>query len=320
MRTCFVLTLLALAAPVFAQGGQPKKIEKLLDKKLNGALGEQPATEYVYEMKSKSREVILHLEYKRGLHRLSKHKHARGTTAGVYIEVNDADGATHPVRNPFCPLPVQRKWNVDWKEFVDAKFPHPNPQAGYWYTWAKTRSPLKRPIRLRFAEAGRFRIRIRGVTREHRKNMSAATLTGVTEILSGPAPDYRKRVVDDLVRVTRFVPTGRRRTSVLLLERELPNNIRVGVAFQYTIRVTNLRDQPVTDIVLRESGDGTLDYKKGVRAELGGAATWNLGTIPPKGSKTLKITAIAVKPGPLRRALSVRYDSSPLAQTVSVGR
>lgn len=47
-------------------------------------------------------------------------------------------------------------------------------------------------------------------------------------------------------------PTGDEDTSAVLIEKALPREIMVGEQFEYQIRVTNLTDQPLTNVVIRE--------------------------------------------------------------------
>src|SRR3954469_6651511 len=49
-------------------------------------------------------------------------------------------------------------------------------------------------------------------------------------------------------------PTGDRRTSLLMLEAEAPDQVRVGQPYTYTLRVTNLTDTPLHDVEVRDVG------------------------------------------------------------------
>lgn len=47
-------------------------------------------------------------------------------------------------------------------------------------------------------------------------------------------------------------PTGDRATSVILLEKKFPTQARLGQIYKYQIQVTNLKDWPISGVVIRE--------------------------------------------------------------------
>src|SRR5687768_9733767 len=47
-------------------------------------------------------------------------------------------------------------------------------------------------------------------------------------------------------------PTGNRNTSSLLIERLSPPEVRVGESYEYQIKVTNLTNATLSDVVVRE--------------------------------------------------------------------
>jgi len=291
---------------------------------LAGGTRERAPVEALHVMHAPARDVILHLVFEKGLYRISQTGKTRGTTAGVYIELNDAELPTHPVRNPFCPLPVDRGRNPDWKEFVERDFPFPNPVPGYWYTWAKVRETLERPIRLHFDEPGRYRIRVRGVTDLRRKDVRVATLAGITEV--GTAPDRTIKLAPPAAgarRVELAVPTGRRATSVFLLQREAPPAVKAGATFGYTLRVINLSGEAVENVQVVESGEEELRIEGSsipFRRIPGPALAWALGTLRPRETRTIRVRATAVRAGSLVRGVTLRWDSKPLLQIVDVGK
>lgn len=324
----FLLPLIGLAGP------EGRRYD--VNVHLAGRTEARPPAEIVYEMRGPAPEVVLHLVWRNGLYRKSRHDNTRGTTAGVYLELNDADLATHPVRNPFVPLPLQPGLNPDWKDFVARDFPFPNPEPGYWYTWAKHPDPLERELRIRFAAPGRYRIRVRGVLPDDRKDKREPTLQAVTEIgpaLDRPAPDYRKKVMspdepgaaavpelepDDPNALA--VPTGHRATSVLLVRREAPAEVSVGTAYHYEISVTNLTKEPVVGVVLIETGETKLKYGAGPTDADETTASWDLGTLEAGETKKVGGEATPLQEGELVRAVIVRYDSTPLVQTATVAK
>jgi len=324
MRTHFLLTALVLL-PLSAAGAAEKRPEGRyypIGVFLAGGTQERAPVEALHVMRAPARDVILHIVFEKGLYRLSRTGATRGTTAGVYIEVNDAELPTHPVRNPFCPIPVDRGRNPDWKEFVERDFPFPNPEPGYWYTWAKVRETLERPIHLHFSEPGRFRIRVRGVTDLRRKDIRVATLAGITEVGAAPEPEIKLAPpAAGARRVELAVPTGRRATSVFLVQREAPPTVKAGETFPYTIRVINLTGDAIENVQVVESGEEELRIEGSTppfKRIAGPALAWELGTLRARETRTIKVRAAAVRAGSLVRALTLRWDSKPLLQIVDV--
>jgi uncharacterized repeat protein (TIGR01451 family) len=69
-------------------------------------------------------------------------------------------------------------------------------------------------------------------------------------------------------------PTGDRRTSSVLLEAQMPDEVRVGQPYTYTLRVTNLTDTPLHNVRVRDvtgatdmamEGDADRDVNDGAR-------------------------------------------------------
>ncbi len=295
---------------------------------LDGETCYRPAVGYQHEMTAPGREVVLHLVWRRGLYRLSQTGKARGTTAGVFIEANDATRPTHPRDNPFCPIPVQRGWNPDWTDCVDdAAWPWPNEEPGYWYTWDRRKECLERPIVLRFAEAGRYRIRIAGVVDEQRTDIRVPTLMGITEVDAGFAPEAappeafaREPEPERKRRVELAYPTGRRATSLLLLERETPLRMREGERFTYVIRVKNLTRDPIEGVAVVEDGDALKDARGDPPPRVGerGELFWDLGDLAPREEREIRVEASAAGAGPLVRSVRVLLESPPLSQAADV--
>lgn len=306
--------LLVLALLPFVGLAGPEGRRYAVNVHLAGRDQARPAVEVVHEMRGPAKEIILHFLWERGFYRKSKHDNTRGTTGGVYIEVNDADEPTHPVRNPFSPLPVQAGANPDWKEYVGRDFPYPNPEAGYWYTWAKERKPFERVIRLKFVGAGRYRIRVRGVLVDEKKDKRVPTLTAITEIgraLDRDAPDYRKKTLTEEQGLV--VPKG-----VLQVQRDAPAEVKVGAPFNSVITVKNLTDEPVLGVVVIETGQGKLKYAEGPTDADLRTASWDIGTLKPNETRRILVQATPLEAGALTRAVIVRYDSKPLLQTTTV--
>jgi len=68
-------------------------------------------------------------------------------------------------------------------------------------------------------------------------------------------------------------PTGDRRTSAVLLEAQVPEEVRVGHPYAYTLRVTNLTDTPLHNVRVRDmSADSEMAMERDAGADATGAA------------------------------------------------
>jgi len=118
-------------------------------------------------------------------------------------------------------------------------------------------------------------------------------------------------------------PTGDRNTSTLLVEQIGPEEVRVGHDYNYQLRVTNLTNAPVRDIHLKSSrpegmkitrvgsgqnADNTSDAQQG----------FAIGTLGPKESRAIDITAVPSRVGDLDACYAVTYQPPALCTMVKV--
>ncbi|QDV06392.1 Large cysteine-rich periplasmic protein OmcB precursor [Planctomycetes bacterium Poly30] len=115
-------------------------------------------------------------------------------------------------------------------------------------------------------------------------------------------------------------PTGDKRTSAVLLEKEMPAEVILGAPFEYRIMVENLTDRAldtvrVTDQIPASLAVSSTEPKADVA---GGYATWNLGVLPARSTKTLVVRAQASSAGAVATCASVAYESSLCSTTTVV--
>jgi uncharacterized repeat protein (TIGR01451 family) len=105
------------------------------------------------------------------------------------------------------------------------------------------------------------------------------------------------------------IPTGVEGSSVLMLEKSAPAEVSVGQEFTYTIKATNLTPCELDQVVVTDTIPQGIDYKgstpTGVQA--GDLLTWDLGTIPGKGSKTITMKAAATGTGEFTNCIRATY-------------
>ncbi|HEY5913877.1 MAG TPA: hypothetical protein VJA21_25085 [Verrucomicrobiae bacterium] len=95
-------------------------------------------------------------------------------------------------------------------------------------------------------------------------------------------------------------PTGLRESSGLLIEKTVPAEVMVGQKFDYVYKVSNLTDYPIHMVTLsdRVSPNFTpADADPKPADTRDGVATWQVGTLGPKESKTIHIKGSSAEEG-----------------------
>jgi uncharacterized repeat protein (TIGR01451 family) len=144
-------------------------------------------------------------------------------------------------------------------------------------------------------------------TRASSNTRSAAANTGSA---SGNATRVQRD--GDRTRYTMAYPTGDRDSSVMLVEKTLPSQVRLGQSFDYEIKVTNTTDATLDDVRIQEqtpeglSITGSQPERQGQGADAG----WQLGALKPRESKTIKVSGKADKQGELGTCLFASYKPS----------
>jgi len=135
------------------------------------------------------------------------------------------------------------------------------------------------------------------------------------------ASEASRAPADDELRDAMAFPTGNRNTSDLLVEQIGPKEVRLGHPYTYQLRVTNLRNRPVTGIVLRQrlpesftlsSSDATTQPAQGGQEQL------VIGDLGPRQSKTIQLSGVPTEPGTLDTCLTAEYNPPALCTHVSV--
>ena len=116
----------------------------------------------------------------------------------------------------------------------------------------------------------------------------------------------------DRTRYTMAYPTGDKDSSVMLVEKTLPSQVRLGQQFDYEIKVTNTTDATLDDVRIQEqTPDGlAITASQPERQGQGADAGWQLGTLKPRESRTIKVSGKADKQGELGTCLFASYKPS----------
>jgi uncharacterized repeat protein (TIGR01451 family) len=102
------------------------------------------------------------------------------------------------------------------------------------------------------------------------------------------------------IRGSMAFPTGLRDSSGLLIEKTVPAEVLAGQTFDYSYKVSNLTDYPLQMVTLsdRVSPNFTTaeaDPKPSDTRD--GVATWQLGNLGPKETKTIHVTGSSAEEG-----------------------
>lgn len=136
---------------------------------------------------------------------------------------------------------------------------------------------------------------------------------------------------------TLALPSGDKESSVLLVERIAPRQVMVGQANQYSIRVTNLSDNILGQVVVSESlGQGMQiassqpvaqsmnqpqNQQQQQQASQNQQTTgsqivqWQLGMLAPQETKTIQVNAVVSQMGTINNCLTASYYPALCAAT-----
>ena len=135
------------------------------------------------------------------------------------------------------------------------------------------------------------------------------------------ASDVHRSAAPGQSRVAMAFPTGDQRTSDLLVEQIGPSEVRAGKPYTYQLRVTNLTNQPLTGVVLRQRIPESFQLAQNnsqVAANDRGQAQINVGDLGPKQSRTFDVTGTASGPGTLDTCLSAQFNPPTLCARLPI--
>ena len=115
--------------------------------------------------------------------------------------------------------------------------------------------------------------------------------------------------------VTRTYPSQ----YAVKLEKMTPSDVQLGDAFKYSIKVTNLTDMPLEDVVVLERIPNGFNFT-GASPEAskeGSTLTWKLGSLAPKANEEITVSGFAVSAGSLTNRATVTY-AAPARADVKV--
>lgn len=147
-------------------------------------------------------------------------------------------------------------------------------------------------------------------TPDDRKTAPSETWTGPkTEPAPAPAP-APKPVIE---KCAMAFPTGDMASSAILVRKNLPAEVVAGQPFDYEIIVQNLTNGSLDNVVLTDNMSSNFKLNaSNPQADASGAVVkWNLGTLAPRESKTIKANATATGGvGTISGCAAVTYANS----------
>ncbi|MCB9857536.1 MAG: DUF11 domain-containing protein [Phycisphaerales bacterium] len=111
---------------------------------------------------------------------------------------------------------------------------------------------------------------------------------------------------------TTFYPGGSQSGSVLALDRVHPSEVRVNAPFEYKLQIRNLTPGKVDNVVLVESipsGFAVASISPEPTEKTGTTATWKIGSIAPRETKTVTFKGAATGLGELRGCANVTFST-----------
>jgi uncharacterized repeat protein (TIGR01451 family) len=115
----------------------------------------------------------------------------------------------------------------------------------------------------------------------------------------------------------RSYPLTGAKGNAVRLEKMAPSEVQANAPFDYKIKVTNLTDQELQNVIITDSIPDNLEFKSSVppvSETKNGVARWNLGTLGPDVSKMISVEAFARGSGSITSCAEVYYDSPTCAE------
>lgn len=98
--------------------------------------------------------------------------------------------------------------------------------------------------------------------------------------------------------------------GIIQVDKTMPQEVRLNQPFAYTIKVTNLTDMMITDITVAETLSKEFTFKSAeptATSTEGNKLTWQLDSLGPKGSKSIKVSGIATDTKQLEHCTSITH-------------
>ena len=97
--------------------------------------------------------------------------------------------------------------------------------------------------------------------------------------------------------------------EVIQLNKTMPGEVQLNAKFDYTIKVMNVTDMTVSNVVVAENIPGNLNVKNANPTAIkdGGKLVWKLGSFAPKQSKQITVSGIATNTDCVKTCATATY-------------
>lgn len=115
---------------------------------------------------------------------------------------------------------------------------------------------------------------------------------------------------DGLYWTERAYPTGDKRTSVVVLESGTPGEVSVGVPYEYILRVTNVSDMHLDNVVVLDKPRGNFELRRSdPKAMSSDPLRWEIGSLRPNEAKEIHVSGAAIGEGQVVHCAEVDWSS-----------
>ena len=97
--------------------------------------------------------------------------------------------------------------------------------------------------------------------------------------------------------------------EIIQLNKAMPREVQLNAPFDYTIKVTNVTDMTVADIVVTETTSKNFKFNKASPAakQVGNKLSWAIGSLGPKESEVITVSGMAANTDCLKHCATVAY-------------
>jgi uncharacterized repeat protein (TIGR01451 family) len=142
-------------------------------------------------------------------------------------------------------------------------------------------------------------------------------MAGPVELAAG-GPQAPARRGEQVRRTEKAYPTGDKTTSVVLLERLAPAEIRAGQAFNYAIKITNLTRAEIADVVVTEQFPAAFRIGSILPEPTGTgerSAAWEWEKLGPQETKEIRVSGSTEQTEDLTYCATVTFNTVVCATT-----
>jgi len=98
--------------------------------------------------------------------------------------------------------------------------------------------------------------------------------------------------------------------GIIQIDKTMPQEVRLNQPFAYIIKVTNLTDMMITDITVAETLSKEFTFKASeptATSTEGNKLTWEIDSLGPKGSKSIKVSGVAMDTKRLEHCTTITH-------------